>query len=252
VEQLGADLIAKYSAPKDRAQIYYQLCHVYAQSAQARPEKTIAYAKKALEFPLEPVQKLTIYTYWGDAEQIVGGRGKLLPERRKAAAAVYLNGIQEADKLNLPETPPAPPPEPKVNLPPTDPEFLKLMLPYMTEMEAYRKTEGTRELIHHRNVLVGQIAQLYGRKPFATSEIATMSRGALDDPSAERVLTAVRAAVTKASGGHPDPDALAERGAGLSTVTVLLLVVLGIGVVIGILYLVPPVLRRLRVTNKVG
>jgi hypothetical protein len=243
VEQLGAELLKKYAAPRDQGLINYQLCHVYAQSGQARPEQTIAHAKKALQYPLEPLQKLMLYTYWGDAEQ-VADRKKPHQERRKPAAAAYLQGLQEARKLNLPDSLPPRPASPKVDVEPTDPRFLKLMLQHEKEMEAYRKTEHLRPLIQQRDILTDQIAQMYSRKPFATQELEQMAKATLDDPQeVNRLMGAVRTAVAKASGGQPEP--VADAG-GLSGLQTILVVVAGVGMIILALFLVPAVLRKFR------
>ncbi len=250
MEELGADLVKKYPAAKDRGQIYYRLCHVYAQSGQARPGQTIAYAKKALECPLEPLQKLMAYTYWGDAEQLAD-RKKPFAERRKAAAALYLNGLKEASKLNLPDVLPAAPAQPKVTLKPTDPGFIELLQQHQKELAAYRKTEPLRELVRQRDILTGQIAQLYGRLPLSTQEIEETARAELADPPAvDRLMVGVRAAVSKAEARRPKAEV--AESAELSAFSIWLLIGAGVGVVVIALYALPTVLRKFQKGRKAG
>jgi hypothetical protein len=91
VDRRGAGLLQKYTDPKDRGRIYYQLAHIHAQSALRRPDQVVQYAEKALECPLEPSQRLRLYVYRGDALQM----GKEpFPKKRKRAVVPYLQGLR--------------------------------------------------------------------------------------------------------------------------------------------------------------
>ena len=102
VERSAGELLKKYPDPKDRGQIYYELAHVYAQSGLVRPQSAIDYAKKAMQCPLTPQQRIRTYGYWGSALLMLKPTDPL-PKRRRAATLVFLDGLVQLQKLGLPE-----------------------------------------------------------------------------------------------------------------------------------------------------
>src|SRR4029077_12142035 len=49
VHELGLELLMRYSDPKERGQIYFQLAHVHAQCGLEDPRRVMGYAIKALQ-----------------------------------------------------------------------------------------------------------------------------------------------------------------------------------------------------------
>jgi hypothetical protein len=215
VDQLGAELLRKYPDPKSQGQIYYQLAHVYAQSGLVQPERTIDYAKKALEFPLEPAQRLRLHVYWGDARQVANPREPFVAKRREAVRP-YLEGLKETLKYELPEKPPELPPVFKFDAEPQQgPVYDKLVREHRQALAARRRAELQGELIMHRDVLTGQIAGLYSRRPFDPDELEQLASSVLDDPAAvARLKKAVEAAVAKVPPAKTPELPPAERPAG--------------------------------------
>jgi hypothetical protein len=198
VEQQAAELLKKYTALKDQGQIYYQLAHIYAQSGQIQPQQTIAHAMKALELPLEPVQKLKLYTYWGDALRRVHQKSPIA-ERRRQAAVPYLEGLREAGRYNLPEKAPELPKPPKTDLKPTDPGFIELFRKYQEEVKARELPPFQKDMMKHRDVLIGQLVEMYSKPPFATAELEALARKTLADVGmVEKLLSKVQVGVVKA------------------------------------------------------
>ena len=102
VERRIGDLLKQYPRSQGPGQIYYEAAHVYAQTGLVRPQAAVDYAKKALRFPLEPVQRIRLYGYWGGAVFMLK-RTDPFPHRRLAAATIFLDGLVQLRQFNLPE-----------------------------------------------------------------------------------------------------------------------------------------------------
>jgi hypothetical protein len=188
----------------ERGQLYYQLAHVHGQSGLHFPEKVMEYAGKALELPLPPVQRFTLYVYWGDAHRV--DRRSVPPaEKRRWAAVRYLEGLKLLLPYRLPEKAPELPDVHKLGArrpsgDPADPVFLRQLQEYFRAKDkhdkalvARRQAEWIRGLVWEREVLVGQIVSLYHPEPAAWGEIRQMASAVLGDRAAvERLLAAVK------------------------------------------------------------
>lgn len=77
VETRAKELLRRYAKPAERGRICWQVANIHAQSGQMRPDATIAWARKALQFPVEPTKRLELYVAWGHALQVkhAGVRG---------------------------------------------------------------------------------------------------------------------------------------------------------------------------------
>jgi hypothetical protein len=196
VDEVGRTLLKKYPGPKEQGQIYYWLAHVHAQSGLVHPERVMEYARKALEQPLEPLQVPRLYVYWGDAIQV--GRAKDPPaERRKWSAVIYLAGLREVLEYSLPAKAPELPVIKRAST-------LRLGRGGINEetrrrlaeqVAARRKAEFVREMVQHRNILVGQLAGLYQQGNVAPDELRQLAAGVLRNLWAEdRLLRALKGA----------------------------------------------------------
>lgn len=102
IEKQAAELRTRYSRADERAQIYFELAHVYAQSGiRLHPERVARYARLALAFERDPVQRGTLYSYLGSALFIDPAR-LTFSEQRAQAAAAWLQGYKELLPLRLP------------------------------------------------------------------------------------------------------------------------------------------------------
>lgn len=195
VDQLGQELLQQYPNPKEQAAIYYELAHIHAQSGLREPDRVIEYARKALDFPLEPPQRMRLYVYWGDATQVKKARLPAGPQRKEAALA-YLQGLKETLRYQLPDIPPELP-----GVSPYSgggPGLEKLREEHQQAMAARREAEFQRDMIQHRNVLTQQLVGLYSHKPYATEELEQLARQTLGDPAAvERLMKSLPPALDK-------------------------------------------------------
>lgn len=191
VDRRADELLRKYPDPKDQGQIYFELVQVYGQSA-GPPQRIIEYAKKALQLPLEPSQRFRLYTYWGDAVLLLKP-AEPLADRRRAATVVFLDGLMQLRKFNLPEKPPE---IPLVTLYDLDDGAREAEEQYRRDMAAVEQAHFVRAMIRHRDVLTGQIVWLYARKPFATDELRELATKTTKDPQlVARLVKAVEAKI---------------------------------------------------------
>jgi hypothetical protein len=204
MDQLAGKLLRGFRDPVERGQIYYHLAHVHGQSGLHFPEKVMEYAGKALELPLQPGQRFTLYVYWGDAHR-VAKRPVPPAEKRRWAAGRYLEGLKLLLPYRLPEKAPELPVVAGFNdvMPrgdPADPVFIRQLQEWFREKDKYdkawaarRQAELIRGLIWEREVLAGQIVSLYHPEPAAWGEIRHIASAVLGDRAAvERLLAAVR------------------------------------------------------------
>jgi hypothetical protein len=197
VERLGADLLKRYEAPQDQAQIHYMLTHVHAQAAMRRPDLIEKYGQLALDSKLiTPGQRATVYSYLCSAIEKQQDKIKEFPERRKAAVEVLLKGLGELALLKIPEK------EPEV---PRPPPLLALGGGDVPDeaprpraaAEAYQRArdehERIRDLIFRRKVLSDQVRYLYVRPPENLDELRELATKAVGKDEAEKLAAAVTA-----------------------------------------------------------
>ena len=204
VEKRCYVLLQKYTEPEEQGKIYFELAQVEGQSGLQRPDKAIEYVKKALELPIDPLKKVRLYIYWGDAIQ-TANRGvhnqELIVARRKAALP-YLEGLKETLQYNLPEVKPDLPGVGRYRYHgPTDTEEYREMIhEHQKQVEAREKAEFQREMIEYRDVLTSQISSMYSRFPWASDEMRELATKILGDKTAvDRLMSAVDKAVQKRS-----------------------------------------------------
>jgi len=202
VEKRCNELLERYTKPEEQGMIYYQLTKVEGQSGFQRPGKIIEYIKKALDLPIDPLKKVRLYIYWGDAIQVAhrGVHNQELVTARRKAVMPYLQGLKETLKHNLPEV--------KPDLPIVHGyRYWRVHVPNIAaelkrkneeEMAAWKFAKFQRNMIQHREVLTGQISGMYSRFPWASDEIRELATKILEDETAvERLMSAVDKAVQK-------------------------------------------------------
>jgi hypothetical protein len=204
VEKRCDELFKKYTEPEEQAKIYFELAQVEGQSGFQRPEKGIEYVKKALELPIDPLKKVRLYIYWGDAIQTAnrGVNNQELVVARRKAALPYLDGLKETLQYNLPEKMPD---LPRINAvryigPPDTEECYEIKRKNDEQVEAKEKAKFQRKMIQYRDVLVSQISSMYSRFPWASDEIRELATKILgDEVAVNRLMSAVDEAVQKRS-----------------------------------------------------
>lgn len=213
VERLGHQMLKDYSAVEDQGRIYYQLTHTYGQSGisiKERAEKAVEYAQKGLACPLDPVLRLRLYSYWG-AGLKVGDQSAPPSGRRKAAAMVWLKGLKEAQQYNIPEKPLGPPPPAilfhDTTEPPTE-ELKALRRQAQQNAAAAKRIREQERLILARKVLIMELVDAYGQRPYAASELRELATRALGDPMTVDLLMNR----LKAIGALEDEPSVADTG----------------------------------------
>jgi hypothetical protein len=192
VERLGADLLKRYEAPQDQAQIYYMLTHVHAQAAMREPKLIVKYGQTALDSKLiTPGQRATIYSYWGSAIELQRDAIKEYPERRKAAAEVMLKGLGELALLKLPEKEPELPPAPLLEFGDVPGEAPRSRAAAEAYQRARDEQQRIRDLIFRRKVLTDQVRYLYVRPPESQDELRELATKAIGEAETEKLIAGV-------------------------------------------------------------
>ena len=217
VDRHAAELLKSHLDPKGQGQIYYELAHIDAQSGLARPQMVIDYAKKALQFPLDPLQRLRLYVYWGDAT-LVRKPTDPLPGRRREAVPIYLQGLMEMHAFTAPPVAPQPtevvppqkPPEaatraanPAKGKSPHKLTTKEAIEQHERQLAPPRQARMQDQIARGREILMGQIVWLYGRKPFATAELRELATATTHDP--ELVARLVEMTQAKIRAVDPSP-----------------------------------------------
>ena len=190
VERRAQELLLQYAKPADQGRICWQVADVYAQSGQVRPDATIAWAKKALQFPIGPARRLELYMAWGHAVQVkhAGVRGEQLAAARREAIVPYLEGLREALGYKLPKNVP----ERKMATLIDDPQATEQELRRLRDQSAALKLQMFQErMILRRGILTDAVAFMYSRIPFAPEELRGLATEKLQDEAAVECLMKV-------------------------------------------------------------
>ena len=187
VQQVGGALLEQYQRPEERGRIHYEIAHILAQCGMREPDAVINHAREALENPIPIEQQLRLHVYWGDALRLRPSKEEFL-ECRKAAAQVYLAGLDLLHDYALPDRPPEPPDEAMVigDIGEAQVERNRII------REAIDRVRYIGDRILDREVLSRQIVDLYSRLPLATEELQELASSCLRDPaSAAKLLVSL-------------------------------------------------------------
>jgi hypothetical protein len=138
-----------------------------------------------------------LFLYWGNAIEVLhrGARGDALKATRAQAAKPYLQGLKETLQYTEQVR--------KTPLPATHPGISGKLRPDKQELTAPAYAAWKREeLLERLAVSEGhfhdQLAFLYSRRPFATDELANLTRDVLQDTAAvDRLMARVNARIRK-------------------------------------------------------
>lgn len=198
-ENMCNELLEKYTEPKEQGKIYYQLAVVYSQSGPI-PDKTIEFAKKALEFPLDPFEQLKLYVWWGDAIQVAhsGVSDRELVAARRKAVIPYLRGLKKSLHFQYPAGDTQPehlPEEQNVTTNPRDPAKQmrqKIWAEQRKALEDWKRARFEGDVKIHKMVLTSQISTMYSRSPRASDEIRELATKILEDKTAvDNLMSAI-------------------------------------------------------------
>jgi RNA polymerase sigma factor (sigma-70 family) len=191
VETRGKELLARYRKPDEQAKIYFMLAHVYGQSGiDQHPERVMRYARLALPNERDEKQRAQLYIYLGCAAE-VDPTLLTFEEKRRRAAAEYLEGYREMLVLKLPDIAPELPGVNKLGdvERPTQEELDR----HAAQMKAREEAARLRALVEVRDILIRQIVALYQREPAADAELRQAATRILGNPKAADDLMARQA-----------------------------------------------------------
>ena len=213
VESSAAEVLQLPLTAEEKAELYFELAHIYAQSGHRYPHKTAEYAEKALGLPLDPVRQLRLYLYWGDALQVSEGKvqAEALVRVRKRALMPYIKGLKISTLYELPLKAPNLPVVSRLDDDGTDiPENHEARTLHQQQMEARKHARFQIDMIECRNILMNQIIYLYSRFPFATEELEGLAKETLGDSwLAGELVVKTKEEITKRTG--KSTDALLDR-----------------------------------------
>jgi tetratricopeptide (TPR) repeat protein len=199
-ENMCNELLEKYTEPEEQARIYYQLAVVYSQSGQIKPDKTIEFSKKALEFPVGPIERLKLYVWWGDAIMIAhrGARNQERVVARRKAVMPYLNGLKECLSMQYPKytQPEHLPEEQNVKADPHASFLRRRRDEQRKALYEWKKDKFERDVNRLKKALTSQISGTYSDFPWASDEIRDLATKILEDKTAvDDLMSAVDEAV---------------------------------------------------------
>jgi len=189
IEKQARDLLGQYTLPDDRAKIYFELAHIYAQSGiRLHPERVIRYGRLALASERDPVRRGVLYSYLGSAAEIDPTQLTFAGQRAQAAV-VWLQGYRELLPLHLPVVAPELPVVEKLDVDALDPSQLaSARLKHEAQMKARQEAERLQQLVAHRDIFVRQLKETYAREPRADAELRSLVRRELGDKQAADTL----------------------------------------------------------------
>ncbi len=182
---------------------YNELKKVYTEIALQEsqtggdPYKMAECVERALAFEQEDLTRLQLYTYLGDAywRQTKKYTPEVWGPQRRKAAQVYLSGLRDVLRYELPAEPPKLPAVGRFTTVDGPPEIVqKYREKHEHEMTARRKAERIRKLIQYRQTLTGQVVQMYAREPDGFQELhGLVSKFIGSEQAADKMVEAARA-----------------------------------------------------------
>ncbi len=193
VEVQGEDLLSRYKLPEDRTRIAFELAHVLGQSDIRKHSAAVAkYTRLALEAEHDPIRRGTLHSYLASA-LLVDPADDHFGRQRRRATEVWLDAYKELLALELPDTAPPLPVVPKLG--PDFPDRVvreEAFRAQAARMQARREAERIGQLVHHRDDVVRQLAEVYRRPPRADDELKPLVARVLGDSmSADALLARV-------------------------------------------------------------
>lgn len=180
-------LLEMYKLPEEQGKIYYALAHMYAQHGEQYTPKVAEYCERALKFPLEPIEAIRMYVYWGDAlwtkyrdapaEEFVGARLQI--------ASLYLNGFKLVlahQRTNDAGSPPSV--DGYLYLGPrSGPEYDEIVRKHDAQVKARQEWDQQHTVVWDHKVLVEHIVRIYAREPRNEAELRKLAQEILDNPT---------------------------------------------------------------------
>lgn len=241
LERHVAEMLKKFPDPWAQGQFWFELTEFYASSGGPW-QRMLECAKKTLEFPITPVQRIRSIESWSSAYFAVNGDLLLHPEGRKEAAAIALDGYVEFRKIDLANYVPTmyidQLPQPPPSIPKEDKAFWERERREAVEKE---KARVVKEITLYGNALINSLVDLYRLRPYAApNELRDLIMekthdSKLADRLVKEVDVIVAADIAKYGPYVPppkyEPIPLPARGKLLFTLTSLLVILVSIFII---------------------
>lgn len=168
-------LLEKYEAPEDRGRICMSRLLRYCRSGPKVPAQIILFAEDALSYPISPEDRMEAFLAWGKALWRLGVAEAKEPLEvvRAKVARKYVQGLREAETLDLPYGPIPEPPRGGgvVGSGPLYEEMRREMDRRAELWEAHRAIESK---VAKRAELERALLYLYALKPRNREELASL------------------------------------------------------------------------------
>jgi hypothetical protein len=193
VEKRGKELLTEYTSPEDQGQIYYELTQIHGQTGMVHADSVIQYAQRALELPVDPLQRLRLFVYWGGAIESDNSNKPIQEQKpffevRRVAVKPYLEGLKEMQKYKIPDQLPKLPGVDAYDMSENAPNYQKVKKMHDDQMASRKQAEFDRKLWFNHQTLTNAVVDLYSRPPFAATELRQLATKILDDPEKVDVL----------------------------------------------------------------
>ena len=207
------ELIEDFNSPANLGKIYATIAGIYSDtgftSKDVQLPKTIEYAKKALEYPLDVPTKCHMYGRWADVLIVKALRGPQedMVEKRREAIVPILQGLKLALDYNAPKEMPKPLAVDLFTLRGdiNSPANQKMLKKHEEQVAARKKADFLETLYFKRESLMRKCITLYSQKPYDTNELIDFASKILSKRKdvVEELVSELRAAIAEKEQSNP-------------------------------------------------
>lgn len=179
-------LIADHNSPVEKGKIYATIAAIYSDggyrsSDEARIAKTVEYAKRALEYPVDVLTACDMYGRWVGAVTVQSRKyeNAQFAQTRRDALATGLKGLKLALDHGAPGTPQPIPAVARLDVGPESPAYKRMMEERKQQVAAAEKAEFENELYRQRWTLTRLLVTLYSRAPYDVEQFKSEAQKAL-------------------------------------------------------------------------
>jgi hypothetical protein len=163
LEQEYLSLLKNVNTAEDSGLVYAEVAFTYSQMGLTPPEKTIAYCKLALQYPLTETRTAQLYVSWAYTLQILYGDSLAKANKsilRSEIAKVCLNGLKQIMSHDLSQATRNLPNVIVFDCSPDDPAYESLLKENRDSLALLKEIYKQRDLVRYRNELIDELAYL--------------------------------------------------------------------------------------------
>lgn len=207
------ELTRDFNSPANLGRIYATIAGIYSDagftSKDVQLPKTIEYAKKALEYPLDVPTQCHMYGRWGDVlfGQAFDGPKEDMALMRREAIVPILRGLKIALDHNAPKESQNPPPVHLFDIggPKDSPAYQRMVKKHEEQLAARKKVDLLNTLYSERWALTQRCITLYSQEPYDTAELIDLASEILPEhkDAVDDLVAEVKAAIAKKEKSAP-------------------------------------------------